>query len=110
MTQIRNLGCQPIGKEPDLLAHPARLRIAGKQLKQLVFEDAGATRLEKEEGQSCVDVRRHPLQNVCQVSPRRTEKAEIVERSAAADVPSGVRTRNPASVSKVSAAVSVSGW
>ena len=83
-------GSQPVGKQPDLLAHLARPRIVGKQLQQLVFEDAGATRLEKDEGQSGVDLRRHPLEHVGEISPRRAEKAEVVQRAAAADVPFGV--------------------
>ena len=79
-------GGEKVGKKPDLLAHAFGAGIAGEKFEELVLEYAGATGLEKNKGQAGIDLRSHAAENLREIGARRPEQAEVVERTAAADV------------------------
>ena len=88
-----------------------RARIVGEQLQQLVLEDAGATRLEKDERQPGVDLRGHAIEDVARDSGalrREGRSRRAAGRSRYG--PSRLCTAKPAAVRTVSAATSVCGW
>ena len=80
---------KPVSEEKDLLAEALGAGIVGEQFRQLVFEDAGATRLKKDEWNPRLNLRRHAVENAREIGPSGVEKAEVVEWAAAADVSAG---------------------
>ena len=80
---------KPVGEEKDLLAEALGTGIVGEQFRQLIFEDAGATRLKKDERNPGLNLRRHAVENAREIGPSSIEKTEVVERAAAADVSAG---------------------
>src|SRR5580693_6509163 len=61
--------------------------MARKKLDQLVLEDAGAAWLEEDERHAGFDLGRHAVENVLKVPPRAIKQAEVIKRTATADVP-----------------------
>ena len=84
--EIRRLGGEEIGEKPDLPAQALRAGVVGKEFQQFVFEDAGAAWLEEDERQASLDLRSHAAENFGEIGAGGREKAEVVERAAAADV------------------------
>ena len=50
--EIRHFCREPVGKEPNLLAHTLRTRVVGEKFEKFIFENAGATRFKKDERQA----------------------------------------------------------
>src|SRR5208337_469895 len=80
---------EKVGKKPDLLAQMLGAGIAGEKFEELVFEDTGATGLEKNKRQAGIDLRSHTTENLREIGAGGGKQAEIVERPAATDVPAG---------------------
>ncbi len=80
---------KPVGEEKDLLAETLGAGIVGEQFRQLIFEDAGATGLKKDERNPRLNLRRHAVENAREIGPGGVKKTEVVERAAAADVSAG---------------------
>ena len=84
--EVRRVRGEPVGEEPDLLAELLRVGIFGEDFEELVFEDAGAAGLKKDEGQAGANLRRHAGKDLREITARGVEQAEVVKRTAAADV------------------------
>ena len=87
--KIRRAVGEPVGEQPDLMAQEFGARIVRKKLGQFIFEDAGAARLEKDEGQASLNLRSHAVEDAREIGAGLAEKTEIVERTPAADVAAG---------------------
>ena len=72
-----------------MLTQPPCALIPREEVGQFVAKDAGATRLEHDQGHSGVNLRRQTFENVLQVLSRLGEEPEVIERTAAADVSPG---------------------
>ena len=84
--KVRRVLREPVGEEPDLLAELLRVGIFGEDFEELIFEDAGAAWLKKDEGQTGADLRGHAGKDLREIAAGGVEEAEVVERAAAADV------------------------
>ena len=72
-----------------MLAQALRAGIVGEEFEKFVFEDAGATWFKKDEGQAGLDLRRHAIEHAGEVGAGGAEQAEVIKRTATADVPFG---------------------
>ena len=85
-SKFRRAISEPVREQPDLPAQEPGAAIVGEELRQFIFEDAGAARLEEDEGQASLDLRGHAVEDAREIGAGRAEKTEIVERAPAADV------------------------
>ena len=84
--KIGSTSSEPAGKEPDLFTEPLGSRMAGEELEQFVFENAGAAWLEKDEGQTGVDLGSQAVEDLREIRACGGEETEVVERSSTAEV------------------------
>src|SRR5580658_10264399 len=82
----RRVAGKKFAKQEGLLSQPLSALIGGKEVRQLIPEDAGATGLENHERHTRVDLGPKALKNLLQVRPCLSKKTEIVEWPSAADV------------------------
>src|SRR5271156_3777934 len=78
---------QKVAQQKTLLAQAGSPVVRRKEIAQLITEDAGTRRLKENDGQAGVDLDSQLLHHPFQISPRLGQKAEIIKRTPAADMP-----------------------
>lgn len=86
LSELGSFGGEPVGEEPDELAHALGARILGEQLEEFILKNTGAAGLEKDEWHVCFDQRSHAIEHAGQIALRGAEQAEVVEWTATTDV------------------------
>src|SRR5579875_140771 len=78
---------QKLAEQQRLLSQPPGARIGREKILQLIAEDAGAARLQKDKRHSGINLPGEEAQGVFQISAGLAKKSEVVQRPPAADMP-----------------------